>query len=209
MMNVRIEGEEHPEGARTLAGKYDLQKKRPLPQAPILNPSFSKGFTLIEFVVVVIVIAVLAGVFLTRVPIYQEQAEKAAMQQVEGAVQSALVLRYGALMSRGAINEKELGILTSDNPIKWLQSTPLNYRGEFYDPIASDFPLGGWVFDLKSRDLIYVLDQHDSFKPAADGQAWIRFHTQLAYEPALGRTDGSTELTQTLFAPTTPYHWLD
>ncbi|MDD4911383.1 MAG: type II secretion system protein [Sideroxydans sp.] len=173
------------------------------------QPLRAKGFTLIELLVVISIIAVLLGIFLQRVPFYQEQAEKTAMQQVEGAVQSALIFRYGALMSRGGDAPKALSILASDNPIKWLQAAPPNYQGEFYDPSASSFPTGGWVFDLKSRDLIYVLDRHDYFQPAADGQTWIRFHVHLGYEPALGRLDGSTELTQTLFAPVTPYHWMD
>jgi prepilin-type N-terminal cleavage/methylation domain-containing protein len=49
-------------------------------------PSTSKGFTLIEFIIVIIIIVVLAGLFLVRIPLYQERAEKAAMQQVEGAL---------------------------------------------------------------------------------------------------------------------------
>lgn len=169
----------------------------------------SKGFTLIELVIVISIIVILAGIFLQRVPFYQEQAEKTAMQQVEGALQSALVLRYGALLTRGSANEKEVSILASDNPIKWLQKIPPNYRGEFYDPLPSAFPTGGWVFDLKTRDLIYVLDHSDYFKPQADGQKWIRFHIVMGYEAALGKHDGSQELTTALLAPITPYHWID
>lgn len=169
----------------------------------------SKGFTLIELIVVIIIIVVLAGIFLTRIPLYQEQAEKAAMQQVEGALQSALVLRFGTLHARGAANEKELSILATDNPIKWLQKMPPNYKGEFYDPSPRSVAPGNWMFDLKSRELIYVVDHAEYFKAGKDGKRWIRFRVHLEYEPALGRPESGKEVVTTLFESTEPYHWLD
>lgn len=171
-----------------------------------------RGFTLIELIVVIIIIVVLAGTFLNRVPYYQELAEKAAMQQVEGAMQSALVLRYGTLMARGAATEKELSILASDNPITWLQQKPPNYAGEYYDPTPGAVAPGNWMFDLKSRDLIYVVDHGDYFTPGKDGKKWIRFHTRLQYEPVLGggvQAEGKKELVGTLLLPTETYRWLE
>ena len=174
---------------------------------PRLKPD--AGFTLIEFIIVIIIIVVLAGLFLVRIPLYQEQAEKAAMQQVEGAIQSALVLRYGALSTRGAANEKELSILATDNPISWLQKIPPNYKGEYYDPTPRTVSPGNWMFDLKSRELIYVPNQTENFTPGRDGNKWIRFHVKLGYEPKLGKPESGKELATALFEPTEPYHWLD
>lgn len=167
-----------------------------------------RGFTLFELIVVITIVVILAGLFLLRVPIYQEQAEKAAMQQVEGAIQSALVLRYGALMTRGAA-EKELSILATDNPITWLQKMPPNYKGEYYDPSPRSIAPGNWMFDLKARELIYVVDHADYFEPSKDGQNWIRFRVRLGYEPMLGRPDAGKELVVTLFEPVEPYRWLE
>ena len=167
------------------------------------------GFTLIELIVVIIIVVILAGMFLLRVPFYQEQAEKAAMQQVEGAIQSALVLRYGALMTRGAANEKELSQLANDNPMNWLQQKPKNYAGEFFAPSPRAVTPGQWVFDLQSRDLIYILDHGDNFTPGKDGNKWIRFHVQLGYETKLGNSDSGKELVSSLFAPSEPYRWID
>lgn len=178
-------------------------------QHSALGTQYCRGFTLIELIIVICIIVVLAGLFLQRVPLYQEQAEKAAMQQVAGALQSALVMRYGSLMTRGASNEKELGKLATDNPIDWLQQKPRNYSGEFFDPTPHAIAPGHWMFDLKSHDLIYVVDHADYFKPGSDGKKWIRFHVQLVYEPALGRPESGKELVSTLFEPTRPYHWLD
>ncbi|GAB1234132.1 hypothetical protein UT5_05260 [Ferrigenium sp. UT5] len=178
------------------------------PQQHTLKPD-PQGFTLIEFIVVIIIIVVLAGLFLMRVPLVQEQAEKAAMQQVEGALQSALVLRYGALQTRAAATEQNLSVLATDNPMTWLQKLPPNYKGEYYDPSPRTVAPGNWMFDLKSRDLIYVLNQADHFIPGRDGNKWIRFHVRLGYDAALGRPESGKELVSTLFEPTEPYRWLD
>ncbi|MFA6120276.1 MAG: prepilin-type N-terminal cleavage/methylation domain-containing protein [Sideroxydans sp.] len=180
-----------------------------LAQSLILNQKTSKGFTLIELIVVIIIIVVLAGIFLSRVPLYQAQAEKAAMQQVEGALQSALVLRYGALMTRGAANEQELSILATDNPVKWLQKLPPNYKGEYYDPSPQSVAPGSWMFDLKSRELIYVVDHSEYLKPGKDGKNWIRFHVHTDYEQMLGRPESGKELVSALFEPIEPYRWVE
>ncbi|MDO8925772.1 MAG: prepilin-type N-terminal cleavage/methylation domain-containing protein [Sideroxyarcus sp.] len=168
-----------------------------------------RGFTLIELIIVISIIVILAGMFLLRVPFYQERAEKVAMQQVEGALQSALVLRYGTLMARGAVNEKEVSQLANENPIDWLQQKPKNYAGEYFAPSPGVVAPGQWVFDLQSRELVYIVDRGDNFTPGKDGKKWIRFHVQLSYEPMLGRPKAGKELVSTLFAPTEPYHWID
>ena len=65
------------------------------------------------------------------------------------------------------------------------------------------------MFDLKSRELIYVLNQSDNFTPGPDGNKWIRFHVKLGYEPKLGQPESGKELVTTLFEPTHRYRWLD
>ena len=85
------------------SGTDGLSRFRPLSR--ILHPaSCTKGFTLIELIIVIAIIFGAGGMFLVRIPYYQEQAEKTAMQQVDGALQSALVLQYGTLITRGAAN---------------------------------------------------------------------------------------------------------
>jgi general secretion pathway protein G len=190
-------------------GNSGAERGAGLTRSCILHPASCKGFTLIELIVVVSIIVVIAGIFLVRIPYYQEQAEKAALQQVTGGLQSALVLRYSTLMTRNAASEKELGELVSGNPITWLQKPPPNYMGEYFDPGLHTIAAGNWMFDLKSRELIYVVDHGDNFIPGKDGKKWIRFHVHLDYEPALGRPESGKELATTLFEPTEPYHWFN
>ncbi len=81
-----------------------------------------RGFTLIELIVVIIVVVVLMGLFIDRTLFYQEQAEKAAMEGVAGAIQSALTMQYGQIMTRG--KPSDVAALAQDNPMSWLQKKP-------------------------------------------------------------------------------------
>jgi len=170
-------------------------------------PCASKGFTLIELIVVITLIVVLMGIFLNRALFYQEQAEKTAMEEVAGAIQSALTMQYGQVLTRG--NSSDVSALALDNPMNWLQKMPRNYSGEFYDPTPLAVAPGNWMFDLKSRDLIYVLHNSDNFKPGKDGKKWIRFHVVMNYEiPRLPSLQNAPrELTGLLFEPVAPYTW--
>lgn len=173
----------------------------------ILSPGFCKGFTLLELVIVIVIIVTLMGLFLNRALFYQEQAEKTAMEQVAGAIQSALIFQYGQIMTRG--KPSDVVALADDNPMNWLQKKPGNYAGEFYDPTPLSVESGNWVFDLKSRDLIYVVRNANYFKPGKDGKKWIRFHVAIEHEvsrlPSL--QDTQPELTGSLFEPVQPYSW--
>jgi general secretion pathway protein G len=175
-------------------------------KSKIPNPKSSKGFTLLELIVAISIVAVMAGVFLSRVPLYQEQAEKTVMEQMAGAMQSALVMRYGSMLAQGSVSEKDLKALATSNPIEWLQKKPENYAGEFFDPKPDTVAPGHWMFDLKSRDLIYVLDRSEYFTPGKDGQKWIRFRVKLEFESGI---KGKKELAATLFEPAVPYRWFD
>jgi prepilin-type N-terminal cleavage/methylation domain-containing protein len=166
------------------------------------------GFTLIELVVVITIIVVLMGLFFNRILFYQEQAEKTAMEGVATTIQSALTMQYGQVLTRG--KSSDVATLAQDNPMNWLQKRPRNYAGEFYDPTPLVVESGNWVFDLKSRDLVYVVRTGNYFKPGKDGKKWIRFHVAVDYTasrlPSL--QNAPRELTGVLFEPVEPYSWL-
>ena len=184
-----------------------MQGSRFKPCTLHLVPCTSKGFTLIELIVVISVIVVLMGLFLNRALFYIEQAEKTAMEQVAGSIQSALSLQYGQILTRG--KSSDVRALAQDNPMNWMQKKPRNYAGEFYDPTLLAVESGNWVFDLKSRDLVYVMRNADHFKPGKDGKKWVRFHVAVNYEasrlPSLQNTPH--ELTGIVFEPVEPYSW--
>ena len=170
-------------------------------------PARAKGFTLIELIVVIIIVVVMMGLLLNRALFYQEQAEKTAMETVVGTIQSALVMQYGQAMTRGKMGDA--AALAQDNPMNWMQKKPRNYVGEYYDVTPLTVEPGNWMFDLKSRDLVYVLRNTDFFKPGRDGKKWIRFHVAAQQEPSRlpSLRDAPPELTGILFEPVEPYSW--
>jgi prepilin-type N-terminal cleavage/methylation domain-containing protein len=172
-----------------------------------LAPRSSKGFTLLELIVVITIIVILMGFFMNRFMYYQEQAEKTAMEQVVAAIQSSLTIQYGKILLHG--KPSDVTALAQDNPINLLQKAPHNYAGEFYDPTPQAVAPDNWMFDLKTRDLIYVLGESNYFSPGKDGRKWIRFHVVLSYTasrlPSLH--DAPADLTGLLFEPVEPYSW--
>ncbi|MBI5429717.1 MAG: prepilin-type N-terminal cleavage/methylation domain-containing protein [Nitrosomonadales bacterium] len=167
----------------------------------------SKGFTLIELIVVIIIILILSGLFLNRMMFYIGQAEKVAMEEVAGTIQSSLTMQYGKLLTRG--KPSDLAALANDNPMAWLQKKPRNYLGEFYGPTPQSVESGNWVFDLKTRELVYLVRNGGYFKPGADGESWIRFHVVIDRDPSRlpSLKNAAPEVTGILFKPVTPYQW--
>lgn len=148
----------------------------------------SAGFTLFELIVVVCVVAILATVLLNRVRFYQKMAEKTAVEQMAGTLQSALNLRFASLI----VNERMAAApdLLVQNPVSWLTQKPANYAGEYFGA-AEDVQAGQWYFDLKNHTLVYlVLNHRDLKKEEALPRLQFRTKLVLGSEDFPG-TDGS------------------
>jgi len=164
------------------------------------------GFTLFELIVVICIVAIMAGILLNRLRVYQEAAEKAAMQQTAGAIKSALQMRVASYMIGGRDNEIEH--LRSENPVRWLQEPPQNYAGEFHADAYARVPPGSWYFDLGRQEFIYVLDLGNNFKPGPDGRKWVRYRARINYDavPVPGAPPRKV-LSAVTFAPVQAYVW--
>jgi len=129
------------------------------------------------------------------------------MEQVAGALQSALTIQFGSLITRG--KEDEVNTLAMENPMDWLAKKPSNYAGEFFDLTPQSVSAGNWAFDLKSRNLVYVVDRGEYFTPGKDGVKWVRYRVNVDYENLLGESGkGRKALVGMVFEPTEPYHWM-
>lgn len=164
-----------------------------------------RGFTLIEMVIVICLVGILASILFSRVLLYQELAEKAAMQQVVSALQTALVLEYGHSMANST--GSELNQLTAENPMDWLVQKPDNYAGEFHTVNSSAVKPGNWAFEQSTRELIYVPDHAEHFVSSGKGDKLIRYRARLAYD-ADNRARGAQMLAGVIFSPVEPYQWL-
>lgn len=164
------------------------------------------GFTLFELIVVVCIVALLAGILFNRLRLYEEAAEKAAMQQTAVAIKSALQMLVASYMISGRDNEIEK--LRNENPVTWLQEKPADYAGEFYADAYARVRPGSWYFDLTRREFIYVVNLGDKFKPGPDGRKWVRYRVRIEYEE-LPERDGAPRkfLNAVSFAPVQPFAW--
>lgn len=134
-----------------------------------------RGFTLLELMVVVSIIAILSSTLLSRIWIFQEQAEKAAVETTVGNIRSALALQFADLVVHGRMNEAPN--MLNQNPINLLAQRPSNYAGEYYAPKHEDVVSGHWYFDLQNRNLIYSVNNKAHFKSGDSDQ--IRFQVRL------------------------------
>ena len=163
------------------------------------------GFTLIELVVVICVVALLLGVALDRLMRFQELGERVAMEQNIAAINVALTMKFAALVAagRGQAIEKELG----SNPIDLLARPPENYLGALFMPPAEHVPPGSWYFDRASADLVYVPGRARYLSEPPDAARGLRFEVVLS-EPAARSTEGLAELQQAFIRPRHPYRWV-
>lgn len=141
------------------------------------SPGRRAGFSLLELVVSLALVAVLVGVFLDRALYYREQAEKATMEQVAQDLRSSVNLRVAEL----ALNNRfqDLAGLAGENPFELLARKPENYRGVLTAPLVQELVTPGWYFDKISKEVVYCVDLGQYFEPDESGRKRIAWHIVL------------------------------
>jgi prepilin-type N-terminal cleavage/methylation domain-containing protein len=162
----------------------------------------SRGFTLLELVVVVLVFSVLVTLLLARLSHYQEMAEKAAMESTLRTIKTGLQVRLAELIITN--HEGEATTLEAEDPTRWLDTPPPNYGGAYRGRRVP----GTWYFDARERHLVYVVNTGNRLEiDREEGGSEIRFRVRLVKNPVklpggpLERTSG------VLLAPVYPYRW--
>jgi prepilin-type N-terminal cleavage/methylation domain-containing protein len=177
---------------------------------PTARPRRARGFSLVELIGVVVVIAVLAAVLLRYLADYAEEAEKAAMEQVVGAVRAGLHLRVAAMIVRNG--DAEIPRLAEQNPMSWLSDKPHIYAGEFVGaaPVELASPRS-WYYDTAAKQLVYRVARAQHLEAPRNAQNEIRFKVWLEQ----GALPGGEMLAEPLrgirraeFAAVEPYRWL-
>src|ERR1700694_5982383 len=121
----------------------------------------STGFSLLELVVSIALIAVFAGVLLTRLLFYQEWAEKAVMELEATTLKLALQVHIGDLIARN--QPLDYAAIARENPMQWLEQPVVGYVGEFGGDVSAELPRGSWYFDRSRAELVYVLNLDRNF----------------------------------------------
>jgi prepilin-type N-terminal cleavage/methylation domain-containing protein len=159
----------------------------------------SRGFTLIELIVVVCVVALLFGVALDRLLRYQELGERAALEQNIAAMNTALTMKFAGYVISGkpAAIEAEVG----SNPIDLLARPPENYLGELVDPERKALPPRSWYFDRGSGELVYLPGRSRYLTITSASHDGLRFRISLT------EAREARELRQPFVGPSVPFTW--
>jgi prepilin-type N-terminal cleavage/methylation domain-containing protein len=157
----------------------------------------SRGFTLIEMLVVLCAVALLFGVALDRLLRYQELGERAALEQNIAAMNTALTMKFAGYVISGkpAAVEAQVG----SNPIDLLARAPENYLGELLDPDRKTLPSRSWYFDRRSRELVYLPGRSRYLTTASQDGLRFRISLTEAHE--------ERELRQPFVVPSQPFIW--
>jgi len=169
----------------------------------------SGGFSLLELVVVVALIAVLWFVAIDRMLRLRIDAERVAMLQVLGGLRSALGLEVAErVVRRGLASVTEL---QGANPMELLAERPHNYVGELDGPDPSRVPPGSWYFDRRTRMLVYRVRYPEAFEGGPpEGPPRARFRVEVLWRDrdGDGRLDPRADSVGGVrLAPVEPYRW--
>lgn len=171
--------------------------------------SGSAGFTLLELIVVVIIVALLITVAIGRLMILQADAERVTMETVVGTLRSALGIRVAEAIVRQDLNG--LRALVASNPMDQLAEVPASYLGAFDHPDADRLEDGHWYFDRSAGELVYLVRNKAYFSGGSANPPRVRFAVQLVYSDRNhnGRFDERVDSVEGLrLAPLEAYAWI-
>lgn len=168
------------------------------------------GFSLLELVVVIAIIAVLMAIAVSKYLAFAVEAERVAMEGVVGTLRSALGMKMAEYVVEGRLND--LRLLENSNPMDRLSQTPNNYVGELDGQETVAVPSGVWYFDRVERALVYRVHNVNYFQTSLAGAPRARFRIRLLFEDRDGNKvyDAAKDKLEGLnLTPLEPYRWLN
>ncbi|MBI3898115.1 MAG: prepilin-type N-terminal cleavage/methylation domain-containing protein [Gammaproteobacteria bacterium] len=169
----------------------------------------SRGFSLFELVVVVVLIALLMVIAIARFLALQADAERVAMETIAGTLRSALGMKVAESIVADQLSG--LAVLEGSNPMERLAETPTNYLGALPKPDPAQLEKGNWYFDQTNGELVYLVRNKAQFSGGAANPPRARFAVRLVYTDrnGNGRFDKGVDAVEGLrLAPIEPYQWM-
>lgn len=120
-----------------------------------------RGYSVLEFVVTLTVVAILMAVLLNRMAYYQVEAERVSFMATVANLRSALQLQQAA--SKLPQSTLDLTMLAEENPFNWLKDKPGNYVGEYFSPTDAQIGKGNWCYDRRDKSVVYLSNNPETF----------------------------------------------
>lgn len=144
----------------------------------VIRQQKQQGFSLLELVVVICIIAILMAVAYERFERLAEGAEKAAFYGVLTTVQGQMNLQVADWYIDGEVITR--AELEGKNPIEWLERPPANYRGNIKQGELTTAPAGQWFYLKEQQQLVYKVLRKKHLKTEEQGGI-LRFRVDVSY----------------------------
>lgn len=169
----------------------------------------TRGFSLFELVVVIVIISILFVIAISRLIALQVDAERVVMESTVGAIRSGLGIKVAESIVRQ--NIAGLPAYETSNPMNLLAEVPKNYLGEMEGIDPYSLEKGSWYFDLPTRTLVYLVDNTGYFSGGMDDPPRVRFKIRLVYADTNGNgiyDSGIDAIGGLRLAVLEPYKWV-
>lgn len=163
------------------------------------------GFTLFELIVVTSAVALMSGILLDRLLLYQEMAERVSMQQTVRALRISLHLQSVNLIVKNRLDA--LPRLAEQNPMEWLAQPPDNYAGEFVSIGQGSVAPGQWYFNPESKKLIYLVHNGSRFRSENVHPKQVIFQARVLRSESEKGEDGAGAIEGVVLEEVNAYEW--
>lgn len=171
-----------------------------------IQTKVARGFSLFELMVVICIVAILAGILLDRLFWYEGLAEKTAMDHTADMIKSSLWMEAANLMM--AERNAEIAALAKRNPMRLLAQKPANYAGEINVDEPASITAGSWFYDAAKHQLVYAVNHRRYFTPLVAGDFMVRYGMQVQYaEMETNRGHTVTYIAGITLVPLSQYRW--
>lgn len=178
---------------------------------PRLRRRFSRGLSLLELVIVMVIVGVLLVVAVERMARLRFEAERVMMESMLTGLRSALTIEFAGGALRGRLGATA-ATAAGSNPMKLLAERPDTYAGEYAAADPDAVAPGTWYFDTKARHLVYVVRFPEHFLSGVPGRPRARFRVEPDFDDrdGDGRFDPARDSPRGLrLVPVEPYRWRD